>query len=255
MKDFAGRTAFITGGAQGIGLGIARSLARRGVKLALADIDEAVLRSAEDELKGLTDVRSYRLDVSDRRAFAETAEAAEQALGPVTLLFNNAGVAAAAPVANLTYDMWDWTLGVNLMGVVNGVQTFVSRMIAGGRGGYVVNTSSGAGLAYTGAGILYHTTKYAVVGMSEALHFELKAQGIGVSVLCPGAQAPEAKQSAALDSARKFLAQGTPPDAVGEMVVKAIEAERLYVYTDTMMENFIRQRMNDLLAALPAKAV
>src|SRR6185503_2106768 len=110
----------------------------------------------------------------------------EAKLGPVSLLFNNAGVAGHAPALKITYELWDWSTGVNLMGVINGVQTFLSRMAERGQGGHIVNTASGAGLAAVGSGVLYHTAKFAVVGMSEALHGELAPLGIGVSVLCPG---------------------------------------------------------------------
>ncbi|HEX7714068.1 MAG TPA: SDR family NAD(P)-dependent oxidoreductase, partial [Bacillota bacterium] len=166
MTDIKGRTAFITGGGNGIGLGIARSLARAGAKLALADLDAAALARAKAELQDITPVETYVLDVRDRDAYASTAEAVERALGPVSLLFNNAGVAGGDSVRRLTYELWDFYLGVNLYGVINGLQAFLPKMIERGQGGHVVNTASGAGLVASGAGILYTTSKYAVVGMS-----------------------------------------------------------------------------------------
>lgn len=143
MKDFAGRTAFITGGAQGIGLGIARRLAREGVNLALVDIDTEALRRARTELGGQTKVRTEVLDVRDREAFAKVADAIETDLGPVSLLFNNAGVAGSISIEKMNYAAWDWVLGVNLQGVINGIQTFLPRMIKRAVGGHIVNTSSG----------------------------------------------------------------------------------------------------------------
>ena len=154
MQDVSGRAAFITGGAQGIGLGIARRLARAGVKLAIVDIDAAALEQARTELEKATAVVTYQLDVRDRETYAKIADEVEQRIGPVCLLFNNAGVASGVPVAKMNYQMWDWVLGVNLQGVVNGIQTFLPRMIQRGAGGHVVNTSSGAGLVATNAPVL-----------------------------------------------------------------------------------------------------
>lgn len=268
--DFSGRVAFITGGAQGIGLGIARSLARRGVKVALADIDEQRLADAQAQLGKLTDVAVFVLDVRDRDAFLRISHDAEVALGAVSLLINNAGVLGQTSPKQMTYEAWDWVLGINLHGVINGIQTFVPRMIERGHGGYVVNTSSGAGLAEAGSGYLYTTSKYAVVGLSESLHRELARHSIGVSVLCPGpvatqiirnsestrpaGEAPTPRIAAILDAASAALAAGTPPDAVGEIVVDAVTKGSLYIFTDDGMAELIRQRTQKLLAAMPAAA-
>jgi len=186
MESLAGRTAFITGGAQGIGLGIARELARNGVSLALADVNRTALDAAVTELSSTTDVLAVELDVRDRDRYAQVADEVEARLGDVSLLFNNAGVAGGVPIAELGYDDWDWMLGINLHGVVNGIQTFLPRMIERGGDAHIVNTASGAGLVEAGAGVLYTTSKFAVVGMSESLRSELADRGIGVSVLCPG---------------------------------------------------------------------
>jgi|SRR6516225_475827 NAD(P)-dependent dehydrogenase (short-subunit alcohol dehydrogenase family) len=267
--DVAGRTAFITGGANGIGLGIARAFARAGAKLALADLDEAGLASARADLAKETKVETYVLDVRDRAAWARAADAAESRLGPVSLLFNNAGVAMSIPVEQMSYESWDFALGVNLGGVVNGLQTFVPRMIARVRelgGGHVVNTSSGAGLVAPGSGFLYHTAKYAVVGLSESLRFELGAAGIGVSVLCPGpvatrimhhtlrtqpasAPRPPEQMVAMVDA---FLGSGVSPDAVGEMVLRGVREGALYIHTDRIVETALRARTQMLLEALPS---
>ena len=268
MTNVAGRTAFITGGANGIGLGIARALARAGAKLALADVDAAALGAANAELSKDTAVEAFVLDVRDRDAYTRAADEAEARLGPVSLLFNNAGVALAVPVEQMSYETWDFALGVNLNGVVNGIQTFVPRMIARAAqlgGGQVVNTASGAGLATPGAGFLYHTAKFAVVGLSEALRFELQGSGIGVSVLCPGpvatkimhhtlrtqpasAPRPAAQMIEVVDG---FLSAGVSPDSVGEMVRRAVRENALYVHTDRIMEMPIQAREKALLDALP----
>jgi NAD(P)-dependent dehydrogenase (short-subunit alcohol dehydrogenase family) len=271
MKDLQDQVAFITGGAQGIGLGIARALAARGARLALADVDEAALSTAQAELTDLTPTNTFRLDVRDREAYARVADDVESGIGPVSLLFNNAGVASGVPPRQMSYEMWDWVLGVNLQGVVNGIQSFVPRMIDREQSGHVVNTASGAGLVAGGSGFLYTTSKFAVVGLSEALRIELAPHGIGVSVLCPGAVAtgivthtasltpggpdvelPEV--AAAMAAADAFLQRGTPADAVGTMVVDAIDADALYIHTDAALRDLIKARMDAILAALPEPA-
>lgn len=272
MTNVQGRTAFITGGANGIGLGIARTFGRAGVKLALADIDGEALARAKAELQDVTVVETYRLDVRDRDAYAAAADAAESALGPVSLLFNNAGVAGGAPAEKLTYDLWDWGIGINLHGVINGVQTFLRRMVDRGLGGHIVNTASGAGLAATGSGVLYTTAKYGVVGLSESLNLELAPLGIGVTVLCPGPVATDIVQRSA-DAAPKtglaiteeqakqgaerralmtqWLKDGVSIDAVGRMVLNAVENDGLYIHTDRVVANLIKARTKALLDALP----
>lgn len=273
MKDIAGRTAFITGGAQGIGLGIARRLAREGVKLALVDIDTEALKRARDELQAQTKVATEVLDVRDRDAFARVADAVEADLGPVSLLFNNAGVAGGISIHQINYAAWDWVLGINLFGVINGIQTFLPRMIKRGDGGHIVNTSSGAGILAAGSGFLYATSKFAVVGMSEALHFELKQSktDIGLSVLCPGPvntaiverslaatpgyvapTTPEGIQQ--IQAIKAFLASGVSIDQVGEMVLRGIREDALYIFTDRLIADGVAQRTEAILAALPRYA-
>ncbi|HEX2890910.1 SDR family NAD(P)-dependent oxidoreductase [Vineibacter terrae] len=274
MTNVSGRTAFITGGANGIGLGMARAFARAGARLALIDQDEEALARAKAELAAITEVETVVLDVRDRAAFAGVADRIEARLGPVSLVVNNAGVAGGAPAAKLTYELWDWGLGINLEGVVNGVQTFLSRMVERGEGGHIVNTASGAGLVGSDtSGVLYATAKFAVVGMSEALHSELKPQGIGVTVLCPGpvatgiiartrrlqpsvvkSMSAEQRERAIARSAvmTKLLADGVQPDAVGAMVLDAVQNDRLYVLTDRSMGQRIQQRTAALLDGMPA---
>ena len=265
-----GKTAFITGGARGIGLGIARAFARAGAKLALADIDQASLDAAKSELSDLTQVETFVLDVRDRSAYARVADETESRLGSVSILCNNAGVAGSQHVTRLTYEYWDWVIGINLTGVINGVQTFLPRMLKRGSGGHIVNTASGAGLAATSAGVLYTTSKFAVVGLSESLRLELAPFKIGVSVLCPGpvnteiisntndtrpsssATVEETKiLEAALTQAKAFLAAGADPDEVGEMVLAAVKADRLYIHTDRIVAGLIEARAKALLDAIP----
>ncbi len=275
MTDTEGRTAFITGGANGIGLGMARALAAAGAKLALADLDAEALRRAEGELSAYTKVWTVVLDVRDREGFARAADEAEQALGPVSLLFNNAGVFGGGPAHSLSYATWDWGMGVNVGGVINGLQVFLPRMVERGGGGHIVNTASSAGLAASATGVLYHTSKFAVVGLSETLRLELAPLGIGVTVLCPGPVA-----TALIDNTRKLrppssaprnraleqkgsttersrqmstlLAQGASPDEVGRLVLGAVRDNRLYVHTDRSAVADIQARSQALLDAMPA---
>ena len=270
MDRVDGKTAFITGGARGIGLGIARALARAGAKLALADIDQSSLAAAKSELSDLTAVETFILDVRDRAAYARVADETESRLGSVSILCNNAGVAGDQHVTRLTYEYWDWVIGINLNGVINGIQTFLPRMLKRGGGGHIVNTASGAGLAATSAGLLYTTSKFAVVGLSESLRHSLEPFKIGVSVLCPGpvntkilsnsddtrppssATVEETKMwEAAIAQANAFLAMGADPNEVGEMVLAAVKTDRLYIHTDRIMAGLIEARAKALLDAMP----
>ena len=248
LDDIAGRTAFITGGAQGIGLGIARALAAAGAKVAIADIDVDALDAAGRELATATTAMAVTLDVRDRDAYAS--------------------VAGATPAGNMSYETWDWVIGINLHGVYKGIQTFVPRMIERSDGGYVVNTASGAGLVHASSGFLYATSKFGVVGLSEALHDELSGYHIGVSVLCPGPVAtdivnnttklrpaddvPSDAVNDVLARAHEWLAKGTPPNVVGQMVLDAITAERLHILTDEMIADMVAQRSQRILDALPS---
>jgi len=266
MEYLEGVAAFITGGARGIGLGISRAFARTKIKLAIADIDSASLAQAKSELAKRTAVETFNLDVRDRDAYARVADEAEARLGPVSILCNNAGVAAPT---RFTYEFWDWMLGINLNGVINGIQTFLPRMIERGGGAHIVNTASGAGLAAEGSGIMYNTSKFAVVGLSEALRRDMEPLGIGVSVLCPGPvgtnivsnsritqpaaqNAEEAKTWEVItERVTARLATGVSLDEVGEMVLAAVKANRPYILTDRVMEKWIEARTKALLDALP----
>jgi len=272
MTDIQGRTAFITGGANGIGLGIARAFARAGARIALADRDGEALARARSELETVTQIETCELDVRDRTAFAAAAEAVERKLGPVSLLFNNAGVIVTESPGKLNYSLWDFALGINLQGVINGIQTFLPGMLARGEGGHIVSTSSGAGLAPAGSGTLYTTAKFAVVGLSESLRIELASSRIGVSVLCPGPVATDIVHRSMEDAPsgaaelspqqeqrrwelreqiNRTLQRSIGPDAVGEMVRKAVEENSLYIHTDRTMESAIVARTEALLRSLP----
>ncbi|SPT50146.1 SDR family oxidoreductase [Actinomadura madurae] len=269
ITDFEGRTAFVTGGARGIGLGIVRALLRRGANVAIADISADALGGAADAL-GLPAerLRCYRLDVADRVQYAEVATRVAADLGEVTLLFNNAGVIDSISPARATYDMWDYVMGINLNGVYNGIQTFLPGMLASGRGCHIVNTSSEAGLIAAGSGFLYHTSKFAVAGLSEAMRDELDHHGIGVSLLFPGpvatsiventrrlrpAEAPthSGRVTQLLDAAHQHLNQdGAAPDGVGEVVLDAVERNVRYIATRNESQELLARRNKEIGAAM-----
>src|SRR5262245_24172123 len=186
MKNVKGKVAFVTGAGSGIGLGIARALHAAGMKVVLADLNPQHLdRVLPHFAARAADVHAIRLDVTDRDAMARAADEAERVFGRVHVLCNNAGVGVFGSLLEAGYDDWDWALSVNVGGVVNGVQTFLPRMLAHGEEAHIVTTASMSGLLAAIGGI-YITTKYALVGFMETLRLELAPRGIGVSVLCPG---------------------------------------------------------------------
>ncbi len=187
MKEFSGRTAFITGGASGIGFGMAQAFLERGMQVVIADLLQDHLDEARELLRGDNRVHMIRLDVTDRPAMAAAAAETKRIFGNVHVLCNNVGVSQRNPIDEASYEDWDYVIDVNLGGTVNGLVSFLADMKAHGEGGHVVNTSSMAGMipvpAFAG---IYATTKFAVRGMTDALRLALGPYKIGASVLCPG---------------------------------------------------------------------
>lgn len=263
MKHLSGKTAFITGGASGIGLGIAQALLAEGVKVAIADVRQDHLEQATDTLSGYSDVHFLRLDVTDRNGFIAAADEAEARLGPVTLLCNNAGVGVLGEVKSSRYDDWDWTLAVNLGGVVNGIQTFLPRMLKRGEEAHIVNTSSIGGMLPMPGGAAYITSKAAVIGLSEAIYSDLAGDGIGVTVLIPGPTASNIHQVSSLrptqyaDSGltelEEHLAEGPlfpngrPAIETGRMVVEAICRNQLYLFTHKEFRHGVARRFEAIM--------
>ena len=186
MRELAGKTAFVTGGAAGIGLALGRAFAQAGMKVMLADIEADVLDAAVKSLQQISpDVRGTICDVADATSVERAAQASFDAFGKVHVVCNNAGVAAGGGIDHLSLDNWRWVIDVNLMGVLHGIKSFLPHIRGHGEGGHIVNTASMAGM-HPGLGFSpYHASKFAVVGMSEGLAAQLKPHGIGVSVLCP----------------------------------------------------------------------
>jgi NAD(P)-dependent dehydrogenase (short-subunit alcohol dehydrogenase family) len=273
MEELTGRVAVVTGAASGIGRAMAERFAADGMKVVLADVEEGALDEASQALAGGgADVLAVRCDVADRASVDALADAAIARFGGVHVVCNNAGVSGGAgPVWETTAKDWAWVLGVNLLGVVHGIQAFVPRMLEAGDPGHVVNTSSVLGLS-SGGGSIYSVTKHAVTRLSEGLFHDLRGVGapIGVSVLCPGLIAtqivssernrPEhlrdrvdAEAAAEADQRRElvqdwFLAEGMPPAEVAAIVIDAIRADRFYVLThpDTIKPH-VEQRLRAVI--------
>jgi NAD(P)-dependent dehydrogenase (short-subunit alcohol dehydrogenase family) len=265
MKDLAGRTAFVTGAASGIGLGIATALSQAGVKVMLCDIEEEALAKAISGLK-LTnaDVDGVRADVSLKAELQAAADATVARYGRVHILVNNAGVGGGGNYGRWSDARWNWVLGVNLMSVIWGIEIFGPLIEAHGEGGQIVSTASIAGLISGGVNPLYNVSKYGVVALSESLRITLAPRAIGVSILCPGfvrtqimnsgrnvpqrfASALEAPptEGPIADVIKQFqerISKGIDPLYVGELVREGIENDWPYIFTDTEFEPLIDDR-------------
>jgi NAD(P)-dependent dehydrogenase (short-subunit alcohol dehydrogenase family) len=272
MREFSGRTAFVTGGASGIGLALGRAFAEAGMNVMLADIENEALDSAIGRLKPFgSKVRGVSCDVADPSSVEAAAQAAFEAFGRVHVLCNNAGVAAGGGIDNISLDNWRWVIDVNLMGVLHGIRAFLPHIRAHGEGGHIVNTASMAGMN-GGLGFSpYAASKFAVVAMSEGLSIQLKPHGIGVSVLCPSFVRTRIGESGRnrqtrygetprLDPASpaaqmvaeiaRRLDAGLDPSDVAARVLTAIRDDELYVFTHPNMRAEVDQRFAAIQAAM-----
>ncbi|MBP1623719.1 MAG: hypothetical protein H6Q07_1739, partial [Acidobacteria bacterium] len=189
MQNVEGKVAFITGGASGIGLGMANAFVNAGMKVVISDFRQDHLEESRAYFvnKGREkDIHQIQLDVTDRVAFARAADETERVFGKVHVLCNNAGIGILGPIKLATFDDWDWALDVMIGGVVNGIQVFLPRILRHGEGGHIVTTSSMGGVLPLSESPIYSTAKAAVVGMCESLRGELAKDSIGVSAFCPG---------------------------------------------------------------------
>lgn len=273
MKDLAGRVAVVTGGASGIGRGLAERFAAESMSVVVADIEEPPLHDTVEAIRASGgEALAVVCDVSSWPSVKALGDACTDAYGPADVLCNNAGVAAGGPIAELSLKSWEWCLGVNLWGVIHGCQAFLGPMIERGSG-HIVNTASILG-HLTSAGIgPYNVSKHGVVALSETLRAEMLAArtGVGVTCLCPGLVStnildsernrPESLQDqwgvdSTLDSdlvgggpdsetraaLRDLYSQALSPTAVADMVVEAILADQMWLFTDSDFDAAIAAR-------------
>ena len=272
MREFAGKTAFVTGGASGIGLALGRAFAEAGMKVMLADIETDALATAVKSLHNFgPDVLGVTCDVTDPESVERAAKASYEAFGNVHVVCNNAGVAGGSGIDDISLDDWRWVLDVNLMGVLYGIRTFLPHIRAHGEGGHFVNTASMAGMV-SGLGFSpYSASKFAVVTMSEGLATQLKPLSIGVSVLCPGwvrtrigesarnrperygprrTPDPESRAAAMTAHIVELVQSGLDPADVARQVLTAIREDRLYVFTHPQMRGEMEERFAAILSAM-----
>ncbi len=275
MRDVEGKVAFITGGASGIGLGAAQAFVDAGMKVVMADVRQDHIDAA---LQGFADrqqnraVHGIRLDVTDRASFARAADEAEATFGKVHLLFNNAGMGIMGPAKEATYDDWDWGLGVMIGGVVNGLVTFLPRIIRHGEGGHVVNTSSMAAVIPIPNTVIYTTAKAAMVGMCESMRPELAADNIGVSVFCPGpvqsnihesgkTRPPEFQKNSGYAERERQLGARTvnplwmDPVECGQRILAGVRNDDLYILTHPEFRDGAQEHYDALVASFPNEPV
>ncbi len=267
MKDFNEKVAAITGGASGIGYAIAEAALERGMKVAIADVEQQALDRATMKLSKKGTVLAVQTDVSSAEAMDNFAARTFDAFDDVHILFNNAGVDGHGAMWDLTTRDWEWTLGVNLWGVIHGIRVFSKHMVER-NSGHIVNTASIAGLVSAPSSGPYTVSKHAVVALSEVLHGELRneSKDVGVSVLCPSyvstniytssrnrvnvEKTPEwlAEQQAVADVASPIFADAMSASAVADLCFSAIESGQFYILPHREGSlPLIKQRMTEIL--------
>jgi NADP-dependent 3-hydroxy acid dehydrogenase YdfG len=275
MQDVEGKVAFITGGASGMGLGMAKVFSEAGMKVVIADVRQEALDEALAYFRARNAaVHALRLDVTDREAYARAADEAERVFGKIHVLVNNAGVGLGGPIQNATYKDWDFNMSVNVGGVINGLVTILPRILAHGEEGHVVTTSSTGGFsAVSGAG-LYCTAKFAVAGLMESLAGDLKGTRVGASVFFPGpvttslGQSTQSTRPEHLKNAGEEPRRPPPPPRdgapppdfskifmdpveVGERVLRGIRRGDLFIMTHPEFRDGLLARNEALLRAIP----
>jgi NAD(P)-dependent dehydrogenase (short-subunit alcohol dehydrogenase family) len=238
VSRLQGKTALVTGAGSGIGRATALALARRGAKLALCDVNEAGLAETEAKARAHgSEVLAQRVDVAKREDMRAFSDVVHRWVEAVDLLMNNAGVGLGAKFLDSTLEDWNWIIGVNLMGVIHGCHFFLPAMVRRGAGGHVVNVSSAAGFFATPQLAAYCTTKFGVLGLTEALREELALHGIGVTAVCPGVintpivrstvfRGAEATPAARERMARVFERRNYSPERVAENILRAVQRNR-----------------------------
>jgi NAD(P)-dependent dehydrogenase (short-subunit alcohol dehydrogenase family) len=264
MEDFQGKTAFITGGASGIGFAMAKALGAVGMNIMLADIEREPLEKAVEDLRQRqVKVEGVECDVADRKSVEEAAAACVEAFGKVHVVCNNAGVGGGGAIGTMKPGDWDWTINVNLLGVVYGMEAFLPHIRAHGEGGHFVNTASMAGMISPPGMEPYCASKFAVVAMSEGWAAQLAPENIGVSVLCPGFVSTRIHESArtrqarfgeategddeATSAAAQFVQAGIPADVVGACVLEAVRDNDFYIFTHPDMRPAVEERFKRIM--------
>jgi NAD(P)-dependent dehydrogenase (short-subunit alcohol dehydrogenase family) len=277
MRDFKGKTAFITGGASGIGLGLAQTFADAGMNIVIADIEARALATAVSALNARgAQALGVECDVADRQSYVRAADRAFSAFGKVHLLCNNAGVARTGPTWEIAESDWEWTIGVNLMGMIHGLQCFVAHMKAHGEPSHIVSTSSMAGMRASIAGGPYTATKYALVGLSEQLARELADTNIGISVFCPnnirsnmpnnGRNRParfggpidakvDVRAADHIATMQERNRAGMDPREAGLRVKNGIENGQLFIFSHATERAVLEERFQRILGDMDAGAV
>lgn len=272
MADVRGKTAFITGGANGIGFGITKALVEAGANVVIADIRESALAEAKAALNADAQVETVQLDVTDRAAFAAAADKAEARFGKIHMLVGNAGIGVMGPIMDARYDDWDWGMGVNLGGVINGLVTILPRIKAHGEGGHVVTTSSQSGLLPISYSAIYTAAKAAIIGITEAARGELAALNIGISAFCPGPVQSNIANSGELRPAelRKdtgYLAREEDlekrpvsplwmsQEEVGARVLDGIRNNDLYILTHPEFRAGMQKRFDAIMSSVPDEEI
>jgi len=274
MKDFRGKTAFITGGASGIGLSMARAFGRLGMNVVIADVDQDAAKAAAERLAS-EQIKAAPIvcDVSERSSVRAAALDAIAAFGKVHVVCNNAGVAVGGAIGTVKERDWDWIIDVNLKGVIYGVETFVPLIRGHGEGGHIVNTASMAGMVSPPGMEPYTATKFAVVAMSEGWSAQLAPFSIGVSVLCPGFVRTRIHESGRNRQAKyggdgdvdpglneeraagaQLVLSGIDPDIVGMRVVEAVRDNELYIFTHPQFKDAAEARFASIRAAFDRAA-
>ena len=267
MEHLTGKVAFITGGASGIGLGMARAFLAEGMKVVLADWNEQHIAKARADLAGSNAAHFVKANVADRANMQAAVDEALATFGKIHVLCNNAGVNGGGTADDPDFDSWDKAMAVNLGGVINGTKLVVPIIKQQGEGGHVVNTSSMAGIVPLPGLAAYSTAKYAVRGFSESLRMQLAPLGIGVSCLFPGATRtalvplPEDEGGAHIDPATAdpfmhslwdAMRGAIDPRDTGAAVVEAIRANRFYIFTNREFLAEVQERHREIEDAFPA---
>jgi len=256
MQDLKGKTAFITGAAGGIGLGIATTFANAGMNVVITDIQEEQLSIAEAGLKTITDnVLALLVDSTDNRSLEKAADELESSFGALHVLCNNAGIGGGGKILETGEDKWRKVFDVNFYGPLNGINQFLPRMLDHGEEGHIVNTSSFSGIQGHGHQSAYGSSKFALVGMSEFLRNDLAGSNIGVSVLCPHVvDTPiidALKQRVTDDIAGIIEEMAVPSETVGSQVMQAILTNEFYIFCDgTHTRKMLEKRCMDMIAAM-----